>query len=136
LFFFEKSDIHRPYGGAKRSGTSKKRHPLPEWRHQIAQDQEKATSIALMETQKGAGSAKSVINITYGDTKRSGTSKKRHPLPLWRHLKAQDQKNASSTALMEAQKGAGTRKKRPPSPVWGREKKPCPQILSAINAKK
>jgi len=101
LFFFEKSDIHRPYGGAKRSGTSKKRHPLPEWRHQIAQDQEKATSIALMEVKKGTGSEESDIHSPFGDTKRSGTRRKRHPSPLWR-----------------------------------REKKPCPQILSAINAKK
>ncbi|MBT2643979.1 hypothetical protein J7I80_17175 [Bacillus sp. ISL-41] len=144
-----KSGIHCPYGDTKRSGTSKKRHPLPLWRHKKKRNQQKASSIALMETQKEAEPAKSVIHCPYRDTKRSGTSKKRHPLPLWRHKKKRNQQKAASIALMETQKEAepaksdihcpygdtkrsGTSKKRHPLPLWRHQKKRNQQKASSI----
>lgn len=144
MFFFEKSDIHRPYGGAKRSGTSKKRHPSPLWRQKKAQDQKKATSIALMETPNCAGPEESDIHCPNGDTKLRRNRRKRHPSPLWRHKKVQDQQKASSISLMETQKEAEPaksyihcpygdtkrrriRKMRHPQPLWRHKKAEGPE---------
>ncbi|MGV2940698.1 hypothetical protein AB5I83_13960 [Mesobacillus sp. LC4] len=51
----------------------------PRWRHETAEDQEKAASIGLMETRNGGGPGKSGIHRPDGDTKRRLTRKKRHP---------------------------------------------------------
>jgi hypothetical protein len=127
-----KSGIHRPYGGAIRCRINKKHHPQPLWRQKKVQDQQKAISIALMETQKGRGSEGSDIHCPYGDTKRRGTRRKRHPQPLWRHKKKRNQQKATSIALMETPKGAKPGESDIHSPYEGAKRRRDPKKASSI----
>jgi hypothetical protein len=75
----EKSAIHRPFGGTLSRTIRKKRYPSALWRHIFTHEQQKATSIGIMEAHFHVRSGKSGFHRPYGGTFSRTYRKKRHP---------------------------------------------------------